>query len=538
MANIFEDAWNAGKEWATDVKEDAEKYVTKKIIQSKLNDFGTSVTEALGGPTKMTPELEAAGWELGIDNVPYNPQLAKDFAPGGKFYDPDAEVGGTAGRERMRAAQNAGVTSSTPAEAVPFIYQDLRQRTPSGTIYNPSMESFENASLFDYQGPGGLAEYTYGQGLPMGYDVYGTPVGPNLYYEGQFGEGFVEPGVADNAINLPPVTMPGDVPQITTPSNQATMPEFTGGGGTGPGGQDLTYAETLNEMGINLADAPSTTFPGPTQDTALVDTPASVLNVGIPDFLSDAWTGVKDFGSDLVGGLFTDDGVTETAAAPSMDANLLVSRADQGPDVGLLNYTNDGTVSAADQARFDAAKAAREASRGSGITYVDMGNNPDVGNLYTDPAERQLANEILGGEAYARAVYENSPAAQAVPGMADKNIAGFNLGRPQTAKEKEMISNVPDMFKVEAPSIFVEPGGSPFENLDGRNYVGSPYIGPSAQPMDLGGGAISASFARQGDPDPKVYTTADRNTGQVVHVNEHKGTVTPTGQFMRGGFGL
>ena len=65
------------------------------------------------------------------------------------------------------------------------------------------MEAFDNASLFNYEGPGGVAEYTYGQGLPIDYGVYGTPPGPNLYYEGQFGEGFVEPGVADSAIELP-----------------------------------------------------------------------------------------------------------------------------------------------------------------------------------------------------------------------------------------------------------------------------------------------------------------------------------------------
>ena len=172
---------------------------------------------------------------------------------------------------------------------------------------------------------------------------------------------------------------------------------------------------------------------------------------------------------------------------------------------------------------------------GSGIQYVDMGNNPDVGNLYTDPADRQLANEILGGEAYARAVYNNDPIAQAIPGMADKNIAGFNLGRPQTKAEIEMISNVPDMFKIETPSIFAEPGGSPFENIDGRNYVGSPYIGPSAQPMDLGGGKISTSLAHQGSPDTKVYHTEDRNTGQVVKVDERAGTVTPTPYYTRFG---
>jgi hypothetical protein len=67
--NIFEDAWNAGKEWASETADDVEKYVTKKVIEKKFNDWGSSVTEALGGPTKMTPELEAAGWKLGIDNV-------------------------------------------------------------------------------------------------------------------------------------------------------------------------------------------------------------------------------------------------------------------------------------------------------------------------------------------------------------------------------------------------------------------------------------------------------------------------------------
>ena len=136
--------------------------------------------------------------------------------------------------------------------------------------------------------------------------------------------------------------------------------------------------------------------------------------------------------------------------------------------------------------------------------------------MYTDPADRQLANEILGGEAYARAVYNNDPIAQAIPGMADKNIAGFNLGRPQTAKEREMISNVDEMFKVEAPSIFSEPGGSPSR--------------------DLGGGTVSASLANlQGRPDTKVYTTEDRNTGQVVRVDERAGTVTPTPYYTRFG---
>lgn len=474
--NLFDDA----KDWAIETGKDL--YVDKV-----MGDYADSFKDAFVTHDKLTPELEEQGWKLGIDGQPYNAQLAIDFAPGGKFHDPDVDRN----IAMAQAAQDAGI-ASTPTTSSPFLYQDLRQRTPSGTIYNPSMEAFENASLFDYQGPGGLAEYTYGQGLPMGYGTYGTPVGPNLYYEGQFGEGYVEPGVADNAINLPPVTMPGALPQIERPT-QANMPGFTsGGGGTGPGGKDLTYQETIDYFGL---DPVSTTFPSP--GAKLVDTPASVLNVGLPDFLSDAWTGVKDFGSDLIGGLFDDDDVVETAAAPS---GVEINQA-------MPEFLNQG---------WPAGAPAGTPAGSSGLIWVDTGNNPDVGNLYTDPADRQLANEILGGEAYARAVYNNDPIAQAIPGMADKNIAGFNLGRPQTAKEREMISNVPDMFKVEAPSIFSEPGGSPSR--------------------DLGGGTISASLANlQGRPDTKVYTTEDRNTGQVVRVDERAGTVTPTPYYTRFG---
>jgi len=324
MSNIFEDAWNAGKEWATDVKEDAEKYVTKKVIEKKLNDYGTAITKALGGPTKMTPELEAAGWKLGIDNVPYNPQLAKDFAPGGKFHDPDVDKN----TAMAQAAKDAGITSNpVPTASGPFLSQDLRQRTPSGTIYNPSMEAFENASLFDYQGPGGVSEYTYGQGLPMDYGVYGTPVGPNLYYEGQFGEGFVEPGVADSAIELPAVTMPDGVPQI--PSNNASGKKKN---------KDLTYAETIAEMGIAPGDAPSTLFPGPGQEIS------STKQANMPGF--------NGMNPDLLNSYINEAEGDSNYVNSGMDYGLLSQEAEgdsnyvnSGMDYGLLNsFINESNV--------------------------------------------------------------------------------------------------------------------------------------------------------------------------------------------------
>jgi len=301
--NIF----HTGTEWLSNVKKDAEKYVTKKVIDYKVDNYVKSFTDEFKGPTKITPAMAAEGWKPGLDGVPYNSKLNEKFEPGGIFYDPDVDKN-TAIANAVASGKVSSAEAGTETTS-PFLSQDLRQRTPSGTIYNPSMEAFDNASLFNYEGPGGVAEYTYGQGLPIDYGVYGTPPGPNLYYEGQFGEGFVEPGVADSAIELPAVTMPDGVPQV--PSNNASNKK-----------KDLTYAETIAEMGIAPGDAPSTLFPGPGQEIS------STKQANMPGF-------------------------------NGMNPNFLVSQADQGPDIGLANYTNNGTVSAEDQARFDAAKMER-----------------------------------------------------------------------------------------------------------------------------------------------------------------------------------
>jgi hypothetical protein len=475
ITGTAEDAFNAGKEWAGDVVDDVKDAATNFAIDQVMDNIKDqySFKDAFVTYDKLTPELEAAGWKEGLDGQPYNAQLAIDFAPGGKFYDPDVDKNVA----MAQAAANAGITSSPVPSTNPFLSQDLRQRTPSGTIYNPSMESFDNASLFNYEGPGGAAEYTYGQGLPMGYGTYGTPVGPNLYYEGQFGEGYVEPGVADNAINLPPVTMPSDVPQIEIPT-QANMPGFTsGGGGTGPGGKDLTYQETIDYFGL---DPVSTTFPSPGAE--IVETPPSVLNVGLPDFLSDAWTGVKDFGSDLIGGIFKDDGVEETTQS------------------------------------------------GSGINYIDMGNNYDTGNIFTG-ADKALAESIMDGSAYAQMVYNNDPLAEAIPGMAGKDTSSFNLGRSTDSNYKEFtpyVSQVPEMLRPAEPTIFAEPGGPP------ASTTGNTYVGANATPFESDNLFVSAG-TKSNPPSTSVYATSDRNTGQVVTVDKNKGTVTPTPYYMRFG---
>jgi len=502
ITGTAEDAFNAGKEWAGDVVDDVKNAATNFAIDQAINNMKDqySFENAFVSHDKLTPELIEQGWREGLDGQPYNYSLAEKFAPGGIFHDPDVDRN----TAMAQAAQNAGITSSPVPTNSSFLSQDLRQRTPSGTIYNPSMEAFNNASLFNYEGPGGLDEYTYGQGLPMDYGIWGTPVGPNLYYEGQFGEGYREPNVADNAITLPPITMPEGIPQIPT---QPNMPGFTSGGGsgggTGAGGKDLNYFETLASMGIDPADAPSTTFPGINDKVVQegIINEGSVLNETLPsgildwvdgaaDYGYEKWGELKSFGSDLVDSLFSDKNAEST---------------------------------------------------GSGMEFIDMGNNYD----YTGE-DKALAESIMDGSAYAQLVYNNDPLAEALPGMSGKDTSTFNLGRPTDSNYEKFtpsVSKVPDIFRPagyrESNALpFASPGGNPAVNIDGRNYTGSPYIGPNAKTFDLGGGAISGSLGANSTPDTKVYTTADKNTGQIVHVNEHTGSIIPTGQYMRGGRGL
>jgi hypothetical protein len=198
------------------------------------------------------------GWALGIDNIPYNKALSSlnnsaiSSAGGGGY-------GGGGG----------GSVPSAPVlnpQTFPF-----NSRTPSGSVYAPDMSAYNDSSLFNYTGPGGTNEYTYGQGLPTqgaGYDIWGSPSNiANPYFSGQFA---TEPtGPADAAINMPAVEMPAGVPGIggsgASSTNQPSMPGFTGGGnvgggGTGPDGKDLTYQETIDYFGLTPT---STTFPGP-----------------------------------------------------------------------------------------------------------------------------------------------------------------------------------------------------------------------------------------------------------------------------------
>ena len=209
-------------------------------------------------------EYEAYGGSRGPD-WSFNP-IPPNTTPSEPSRNP-SPVNTTGGNN---AAVVANAVPTTPV-LTPKVF---RQRTPSGTIYAPDLSAYNDSSLFNYTGPGGLDEYTYGQGLRTGgadYSIFGTPANAiNPYYEGQFGEGYTEPaGVADAAINMPAVELPEGVQPVNA---DVYMPGFVGGmlpGGITPrppnSAGDLTYQQTIDEMGIFGPNnpPPSTMFPSP-----------------------------------------------------------------------------------------------------------------------------------------------------------------------------------------------------------------------------------------------------------------------------------
>ena len=213
-------------------------------------------------------EYEAYGGPRGPDWV-FNPNATAPTSEPNRT--PTTNPGGGGNR--------SGVAQAAPIPQNVLTSQNLFQRNPSGSVYAPDLSAYNDSSLFNYIGPGGVDEYTYGQDLPYqgaGYDIWGSPTNvPNPYYEGQFAPEPVitEPqGPADGAIGLPPVDMPAGVSPTNNNPNVGTNTTNINTG------QDLTYAETLAEMGIDPADAPSTTFPSPGDTTAPIVNPGLTLS--------------------------------------------------------------------------------------------------------------------------------------------------------------------------------------------------------------------------------------------------------------------
>ena len=165
-------------------------------LNQQINPAGTSSED---GMMTMPTNYLYPGEAIGIDGVPYRPNAGASTASSG---------GGGGG--------GASAYSAPEAEAA-YLSQDLSQRTPSGTQYAPDMSAYNDSSLFNYTGPGGVDGYTYGQGLRTDgadYSMFGTPTDMvNPYYEGQFADP-VSTGVADSAVGMSPIVMPEGIPAI------------------------------------------------------------------------------------------------------------------------------------------------------------------------------------------------------------------------------------------------------------------------------------------------------------------------------------
>jgi len=183
--------------------------------------------------------------------------------------------GGNGGGGNSSSVNATPVSNVLNTRTFPFT-----SRTPSGSVYTPDLSAYNDSSLFNYEGPGGVPEYTYGQGLRTDgadYSIFGSPAdAANPYFAGQFA---TPAGPADAAINMPAVELPSGVQPI---SADVSMPGFTGSGnqilnntigGLVPrppnSAGDLTYQQTIDEMGIFGPNnpPPSTLFPSPGQAT-------------------------------------------------------------------------------------------------------------------------------------------------------------------------------------------------------------------------------------------------------------------------------
>jgi len=99
-------------------------------------------------------EYEAYGGPRGPDWV-FDPNATTPTPEPNRTPTTNAGGGGGYGR----------AVAGTSIPQVVLNPQDLSQRTPSGSVYAPDLSAYNNSSLFNYTGPGGVNEYTYGQDL-------------------------------------------------------------------------------------------------------------------------------------------------------------------------------------------------------------------------------------------------------------------------------------------------------------------------------------------------------------------------------------
>jgi len=368
--------------------DDSQSYNPSSLFDqnAQINPAGTSSPDGMmTTPTNYLYPGEA----IGIDGVPYRPNAGASTASSG---------GGGGGASAY----------SAPQEEAAYLSQDLSQRTPSGTQYAPDMSAYNDSSLFNYTGPGGVDGYTYGQGLRTDgadYSMFGTPTDMvNPYYEGQFADP-VSTGVADSAVGMSPIVMPEGIPAIGGGSGTTQMPVMPR---PGDSAADLTYAQQIAAMGLTPQTAPSTQF-----GTEVGSNTPSLFDRQLAEMSPER---IAMMNSILDEQNRMQQGQTSSGTAPAMDDTLDVESGMQRAG----NY---------------------------GLTMPDMGNNYGVGgnfgsnSIFTGNGQ-DFYDDVTGGEFAARQNFleprtENMKAL----GIESNYENNFDLGRPGDPSYQEFVAD-------------------------------------------------------------------------------------------------
>ena len=374
------------------------------------------------------------GWALGIDDIPYNTAL---FALNDAAIA-DAAAGGGGGGY-------GGGGGSSPSAPVLNTRMPLN-RIPSGSIYAPDLSAYNDSSLFNYTGPGGASEYTYGQNLPYqgaGYGLWGSPTDvANPYFWGQFANTATTgaaTGPADAAINMPAVEMPAGVPSTNTTSsvpntnNIFSVPNtnniFSGGNNTGGG---HNYWSEDNQRVYEMM-----------QQRKLDGSNDKLIEEQI---LND--NAIKQ--SLAPPPIIDKGGVHYTGPLPPTAEQM---RALSDINYGKTPYVSPGnphpeTLRTIDRQRLE---------YGQPLEWVDMGNNPQHRTAYPGKPENALPveyNPYEGGEFSARQHY------LAGPYDADNYSIWnneYDLGRPGDPSYEEFEAN-PELFTTYEPPVETDYG--------------------------------------------------------------------------------
>jgi len=354
--------------------DDSQNYNPPSLFDqnAQIDPAGTSSPD---GMMTMPTNYLYPGEAIGIDGVPYRPNAGASTASSG---------GGAGG----------GSAYSAPQAEAAYLSQDLSQRTPSGTQYAPDMSAYNDSSLFNYTGPGGVDGYTYGQGLRTDgadYSVFGTPTNMvNPYYEGQFSDP-VSTGPADSAVNMSPIVMPEGIPAIGGGSGTTQMPIMPR---PGDSAADLAYTQQIMAMGLTPQTAPSTQF-----GTEVGSNTPSLFDRQLAEM------------------------------SPERIAMMNSILADQDRmQQGQLGFGTDPVIT--------------DTSGDYGLTMPDMGNNYGSGekfgsnSIFTSNGE-DFYDSVTSGEFGARQEFLRPD----VPGYGNVYDNNFDLGRPGDPSYQEFVAD-------------------------------------------------------------------------------------------------